>query len=343
MTRISKIFLCLTLAILAIWQLPWCYAFLNTKAAPNRFIMYSSLLNDFIITGHEEGKGFIRQDVAGNLYTEEAVDSLLPMFYMRQLVADEAFPDTLFGVAVSPLEVQRTSFNLRIRPSAVNGPETRLYFLLESMPKRVDLQMPEDAFRFTDTGIEFIIMETNSVDAAKSGRFTQVLRDKGFAFPPRKVSGNPTTMKEYDNGYLLIDANGNVFHLKQTAGQPYVKALSLPENVEARHIFLTEFRDRRLLGFLTDTRNRCFAILTDGSMTETGIPSYNPETDNFTIIGNMFDMTVRISSPDATRYYGLSADDYSLLKSYEPASESGTHIPGLSFTSPYDRHVRPRF
>ena len=88
MTRISKIFLCLTLAILAIWQLPWCYAFLNTKAAPNRFIMYSSLLNDFIITGHEEGKGFIRQDVAGNLYTEEAVDSLLPMFYMRQLVAD---------------------------------------------------------------------------------------------------------------------------------------------------------------------------------------------------------------------------------------------------------------
>ena len=78
-------------------------------------------------------------------------------------------------------------------------------------------------------------------------------------------------------------------------------------------------------------------------MTETGIPSYNPETDNFTIIGNMFDMTVRISSPDATRYYGLSADDYSLLKSYEPASGSGTHIPGLSFTSPYDRHVRPRF
>lgn len=342
MTRISKTFLCLTLVTLAIWQLPWCYAFLSTKAAPNRFIMYSSLLNDFIIMGYEEERGFIRQDVAGNLYTEEAVDSLLPMFYMRQLVANEAFPDTLFGVAVTPLDVQHTSFNLRIRPSAVNGPVTELYFLLESMPKRVDLQMPEDAFRFTGTGIEFITMETNSVDAAKSARFTQMLHDKGFAFPPRKVSGNPTTMKEYDNGYLLIDADGKVFHLKQTAGQPYVKALPLPENVEAEQIFLTEFRDRKLLGFLTDRRHRCFAILSDGSMAETGIPSYDPTTDDFTIIGNMFDMTVRISSPDATGYYGLSADDYSLLKSYEPAGESG-QIPGLSFTSPYDRYVRPRF
>lgn len=203
MIRISKIFLFVTLAVLAVWQLPWCYAFLTTKAAPSRFVMYSSLLDDFILTGYTEGVGITRQDPAGHTYSEHEVDSLLPLFYMRQLVADERFPDSLFGVAVSPREVQQTSFNFRMRPSAVNAPQTGLYFLLESMPKRVDLEMPADAFRFTGEGVEFIVMDTNTPDAGKSARYTRMLSDKGFRFPPREVSGNPTTMKEYDNGYLL--------------------------------------------------------------------------------------------------------------------------------------------
>ena len=81
MIRISKIFLFVTLAVLAVWQLPWCYAFLTTKAAPSRFVMYSSLLDDFILTGYTEGVGITRQDPAGHTYSEHEVDSLLPLFY----------------------------------------------------------------------------------------------------------------------------------------------------------------------------------------------------------------------------------------------------------------------
>lgn len=115
MTRISRLFLCLILIAIAIWQLPWCYAFLTVKAAPQRFVMYSSLLGDFLLTGYEEGIGLTRHDTQGRSYTEQEVDSLLPMFYMRQLVADERFPDSLFGQPVSPREVQQTSFNFRMR------------------------------------------------------------------------------------------------------------------------------------------------------------------------------------------------------------------------------------
>ena len=342
MTRICKIFLCATLAVLAVWQLPWCYAFLTTKATPNSFVMYSSLLGDFILTRYEEGEGIVRRDVAGRTYSEAETDSLLPMFYMRQLVADERFPDTLFGVPVSPREVQNTSFNFRMRPLAVNAPQTGIYFLLESMPKRVELEMPDDAFRFTHAGIEFITMETNTVDAEKSARFTRMLTQKGFSFPPRLVSGNPTTMKDYDNGYLLLDARGRLFHLKQTAGQPYVKALTLPEGVKAEHVFLTEFRDRKALGFLTDAEHRLYVVRADGSVVRTGLPVYDPERDDLTIIGNMFDWTVKVASRGVTHYYALRADDYALLKTYDVPTDSG-EIFGLSFTSPYDRYVRPRF
>ena len=342
MTRLSRLFLILILIILGVWQLPWCYAFLTAKAARQPFVMYSSLLGDFLLTGYDEADGLTRHDTQGRTYTEAEADSLLPLFYMRQLVADERFPDSLLGRPVSPREVQQTSFSFRMRPSAVNAPASGIWFLMESRPRRVELEMPDDAFRFTREGIEFITMETNTVDREKSDRFTRVMREKGFRFPPRQVAGNPTTMKEYDNGYLLLDAAGQMFHHKRVAGQPYVKALTLPEGVEPQHVFVTEFRDRLLLGFMTDARHRLHAVKADGSVVLTGIPAYDPERDDFLVFGNLLDWTVCVSSPGTAHYYALRADDYTLLKSFDLPTDDG-YVPGLSFTSPTDQYVRPRF
>ncbi len=342
MNRFSKILLWFTIVILLVWQLPWCYAFLATKAEPGRFVMYSSLLRDFIITEYDKDKDSIKhRDPAGNQYTTEQTDSLLPAFYMRQLVADERFPDSIMGIPVSPKEIQLTSFNFRTRPSAVNTPKTGIYFLLESMPSRVDLEMPDDAFRFNRKRIEFINMDSDTINEEKSRKFTRMLSDKGFCFPPREVSGNPSVMKEYDNGYLLIDDKGKLFHLKCTRGLPYVKALPVPRSIKPAHVFITEFRDRKMLGFLTDTNHKLYAIMADGKIVLTGVPQYNPEQDDITIFGNMFDWTVKIASPESTVYYGVRSSDFSLLKQYEIPSES-KEIPGLSFTSPYDQYVRPR-
>ena len=129
--------------------------------------MYSSVLGDFVITQLDENKQLHRYDTKGNTYTQQQVDSLLPSLYVRQLTADERFPDTICGKAVSPKDIQLTNFTFKSVPSAINASQTGLYFLMESMSKRVDLKMPEDAFRFTDKGIEFIRMETNCIDEAK--------------------------------------------------------------------------------------------------------------------------------------------------------------------------------
>ena len=107
-------------------------------------------------------------------------------------------------------------------------------------------------------------------------------------------------------------------------------------------MFLTEFRDRKALGFLTDAEHRLYVVRADGSVVRTGLPAYDPERDDLTIIGNMFDWTVKIASRGVTHYYALRADDYALLKTYDVPTDSG-EIFGLSFTSPYDRYVRPRF
>lgn len=342
MKRFSQVFFYLTIALLLLWQLPWCYSFFAAKPSRTPFSIYSPILGDFLSMRTEEGKGMVRRDQSGNVYTQEQTDSLLPFFYIRQLMADERFPDSINGVAITPREVQLTNFSFRSSASDINASKIALYPLLESMSGRVDLTMPDDVFRITPKGIEFIKMKTNVVDADKSRQFTEAMKKKGFKFPARRLAGNPTTRKEYDEGYLILDDEGKLFHLKQTKGRPYVRAIALPEGVKPKYLFLTEFKSRQTLGFLTDVDNN-FYVLNNKTydLVKSGIPSFNPEQDALSIYGNMFDWTVCIKTDDADAYYALNADDYSLIKSLSyPTKSSGMQL--LHFTSSKDKYVKPR-
>lgn len=304
--------------------------------------MYSTLIDDFVSIGQEEGKGVVRHDQSSNTYTQEQVDSILPFFYIRQLMSDERFPDSIKGVAVTPREVQTTNFNFRSTPSDINASRIELYPLLESMSGRVDLTMPDDVFRITSKGIEFIKMATNAIDTHKSRQFTEAMLKKGFKFPAQRVAGNPTTRKEYDEGYLLLDNEGKLFHLKQAKSRPYVRAIPLPEGLKAKYLFITEFRSRKTLGFLTDADNN-FYVLNNKTydLVKTGVPAFNPEQDALSIFGNLFDWTVCVKTDKADEYYALNVDDYSLIKSISFPTQDGT-VPGLRFTSSRDKYVRPR-
>lgn len=343
MRRFSTILLYVTIAFLLLWQLPWCYNFFAVKPDKTPFTLYSFVINDFAQIGQEDGKGTVRRDLAGNIYTEAAFDSILPMFYFRQLMSDECFPDTIKGIAVTPKLVQTENFNFRSVPSDINAPSIGLYPLLESMSGRVDLKMPDDVFRITSKGIDFIDMATNSINPEKSLLFTEAMKKKGFHFPATEIAGNPVVKKEYDEGYLLLDANRRLFHLKQVKGRPYVRAIALPKGLAPKHLYLTEFRSRKTLAFMTDVDN-AFYVLNNRTyeVVKTGVPVFNPETDALTIVGNMFDWTVRVTTPDSDNYYALNADDYSLIKSLENKSDVH-YMPGITFTSYADKYVMPRF
>ena len=313
MKRFSTLLLYVTIAFLLLWQLPWCYNFFVVKPEKTPFTLYSFVIGDFALMGQEEGKGTVRRDAAGNIYSEAAFDSILPMFYFRQLMSDERFPDTINGIAVTPKIVQTENFNFRSVPTDINAPSIGLYPLLESMSGRVDLKMPDDVFRITSQGIEFIDMASNSVNAEKSLLFTEAMTKKNFRFPAIEIAGNPTVKKEYDEGLTL------------------------------EHLYLTEFRNKKTLAFLTDINNALYVLKSRTyDVVKTGVPAFNPETDALTIIGNMFDWTVRVTSPSSDNYYALNADDYSLIKKLE--NNSNTHyMPGISFTSYTDKYVMPRF
>lgn len=353
MLRFSKILFVVTIVLLLLWQLPWCYSFFTSKPVKLPFVLYSTVLNDFILTGNEDGTGVKRRDLSGREYTQREVDSLLPTFYYRQLVTDERLPDTLNGVPVNARSIQMDNFTFRINPSDMNAPKVALYPLLESMSGRVDLEMPDDVFRITGKGIEFIEMNSNAVKAEKSAQFTEAMLKKGFTFPAKAIAGNPTNRKEYDEGYLILDAENHLFHLKRTKDRPYVRAIEISDTIQLKHLFVTEFRNKKTLGFVTDV-NHAFYVLEAKSynLRKVDIRGYNPNTEAFTVFGNIFDWTIRVSGAEAEEYYAVRADDYSLIKKYEPeepeetlAEKIGRYIfpLRLHFTSPEDKFVKPRF
>ncbi|MBR8720495.1 hypothetical protein IX307_001662 [Bacteroides pyogenes] len=343
MKHFSTLLLFLTVCFLLLWQLPWCYNFFAAKPGKTPFTLYSTVIGDFAMIGHEEEKGMIRRDLAGGVYTQAQFDSILPMFYLRQLVADDRFPDSIHGVAVTPKEVQMENITFRSVPSEVNAPVIGLYPLLESLSGRVDLKMPDDIFRITGKGIEFIDMASNSVNVSKSLRFTEAMKKKGFHFPARAIAGNPTVKKEYDEGYLVLDADSRLFHLKQVKGRPFVRAVNLPEGVELKHLYVTEFRNKKVLGLLSGADHSLYVLNNRTyEVVKVGVSSFNPESDELTLLGNMFDWTIRISTPREDCYYAVDANDYTLIKSFV-RSRSRNSIPGLTFTSYKDKWVYPRF
>ncbi len=343
MTRFSKCFLALTVALLVVWKVPGLYNFVAAGADKSPFTLYSSVLHEFvqIATGEE---GTVRSTADGRkTFTQKEFDAVLPLFYARQLVADGCFPDSVAGRPMTPQQAVHHSFNVRISPSDVNAPQVGLYPLLESHSGRVQLEMPSDVFRMTRRGMEFVDMATNAPDTAKSGRFTRTLAAKGFRFPARVLSGDPNARKEYDEGYLVVDAAGGLFHLKMVVGRPFVRPIALPEGVEIVRPFITEFRDRSCLGLLSARDGALYALRMPGYRVErVGVPGWNPEREQIVIFGNPIDWTIRIASRDTERYYAVSADDLRPIDSLVRRDDSFT-LPGLHFTSPLDRYVRPRF
>ena len=350
MQQLAKIFLIITIALLLLWLLPWSYRFMTAKSDRTPFTLYSGIVNDFAMLKTDQ-KETTYTDLSGNKYTEKQFDSILPLFYYRQLMAEERLPDTLRGIPVSPRAIQAENFIFRTTPSAVNAIKIPLYPLLESMSGRVDLEMPDDVFRMSER-MEFIDIETNSVKEQKSQQFTDMLLKKGFVFPARLVAGNPTARKEYDEGYLMVDAASKLFHVKQIKGRPYVRFIEAPAEIKIEHIFVTEFKNHKSLAFLVDTHQRFWVLATKSyEFHQVEIPSFDPVKMSMSIIANMFDWTITVINGREEKIYAIDANNYELLKSMEyPAAEltaaqkAGKYIfpVRLEFSSYLDSKIYPR-
>ena len=250
------------------------------------------------------------EDLKGNKYNTAQFDSLMPMLNYRQLMTDGKLPDSINGQKITPQLLRSKSVVYKYKPSDINTPVNGLYILLETMPKRVGLEIPNDVFRLKNN-IEFIDAQTNTLEVEKSRLFQQSLDKEGFQYPAQWLIGNPNPRKPYDEGYFVLDANNQLFHMKMVNNRPYIKNTKIGEKIQASYFSMLEVADKRFYGFLFSKQGELFIIENDGANYKTvklDIDPIDMQKDEVILMGNMFDWTVSVVTPFAKKIYALDAE-----------------------------------
>jgi len=282
-------------------------------------VMYSQVIDDFIIVRSAED-GTERLDPAGNSYTADEVEELLPLLFFRQLSADGNMPDSIRGVPADHATISKHRSTYTFMPRNINTPKPVLLPLLESQSGRVNLTLPEDVFRLNNR-IEFIVAETNTVDKEKSIRFNDALVDAGFQFPARLIAGIPTVMKSRDEGYFIKDNSGDLFHLKKVRGKPYVRHISVPDHLNIVHIECVDMRTEELYAYLYTDDNEVY-ILLEGAyyLQELPVGGFNRHTDRLRVRHDMFGKTISVIGDHSLKVTRID-DAYQVVDTYETTWE----------------------
>lgn len=350
MKAIKTIIIALATLLLA-WALPWCYGFLFSSPHESPLTLYSPVTHDFATFSFEGRDDVAGYDLAGNAYTERQFDSIMPTVYARQLAQEGRLPATIDGREVSVQSIEQSNFVFRALPNEKNRPRIGLYQLLNAASCHSGLGMPDDLFRTTDEGIEFVSMEHNGILPRKSERYTALLKDNGFAFPARCIAGNATTHKPYDNGYLLIDSNGKAFQMKQLChGRPFVRRVASPDSLRFVQAYVTEFPDRRFIGFLADSQGIFYAIdARDYTLCRLPLAPTNLDEERLIVVGDMFYWTAIVDCGNREHLTAIDAQTLAVVAEHDfdfpDASWQRTRrwvFPfRLVFSSPNDRFMAP--
>lgn len=293
MEKISRYILVLVAIITLAATLPDLYwkAFETPFRAP--FVMYSCTDNDFMIFRANKN-GNVWEDTRGNKYTREEYEQKLPMMYARQLMVAGTMPDSINGVALDMHDMNRARSFFRFKPQEMKSPKPNLYPMFESESGRANLEMPDDYFRI-NWRIEFIDAESNSVNEEKSQMFSAALYHNGFKFPAKQVSGIPTTRKSCDEGYLLVDDQDQIFHLKMIMGEPFVAKIDNLENLRFRQINCVDFNDKAFYAYLFSENNDIYILTQDEyQLVKLPVDGFNPDSCEMKIYGDMFHYNIII-------------------------------------------------
>ncbi len=356
MKKAYSIFLIAAGIIILSWFLPWLYSIIFPASVNDPFIAWSPVNDSFIVSEPAEKGGAIyavdELGEASRKYSKEDRDSLLPQIYFNQLVAHDKLPDSIDGKEITIPALKHSQWVFSSLPRDLNKVGAKVYLMMESMPARFELEDPEVVFRIKDNSrIEFIDIATNTVNANKTKRFNEIFTRNGINYPIKSASADITTRKPYDEGYLMADDNGEIYHVKMQAGRPFMVKINKPDSIIARHLFIMEESDARQLGIVSDENHNMYVIEKDGyKLIQLPVGKIDPEKSKLSIVKNMFNWVVKINDDNATRWIALDSDDYSLLGQYSlpyptlAVETAASYIFPfeLTFTSVSDCVAKPR-
>ncbi len=318
-------FAALVMLVLAI-AVPAAYTLVfGVEVAPTQ-LFYSPVRKAFVFREHHGAHDFIYADQHGERFDRRTFETQIPFIYYRNMDLWGLLPITLDGQTFDAVTMRDTRQILELAPREIRDrrPEIDVYPLLEANPGRARLQFPEDVFRMTADAMEFLNVDTNTVDTDLTTRFTMALTAAGFAFPAGLVAGKPTILKPLDEGYFLVDAAGAVFHVKRVDGRPQVVRTPIPTDLGIRHIKVSETRSRAFYGLLLTDDARLFLITYDAyRLVPLPVESYDPDRMAYKLLLNPMQATAVFGDEAMIHAVAMTRD-------FQPFDRYARPVPGTA-------------
>jgi len=325
--RISRYTLILVaIVVMAIYLPDFYWLFFDVKT-PSPYVSFSPVDSMFFMHRRKDNK-LVFLDEEGNIYTRDEYEAKLPFFYYMQLISDGRMPESIHGIKLDVNEIKKNRNMHRLKPYQLDIPQISLYPLLESESGRVRLEFPDEYFRITDEGMEFVNSITRKVDKEMSALFTQALKEKGFEFPAKKIFTNPTTRKAFDEGCFVVDAKDDLYHIKKAKGQPVVANTHFPKDIKIRHMMVTENTLKEYYGTIISEDDRIY-FLTYDEYKPVELPTkgaYDSGKAILLITTDLFFRQVTLDKEDGIDVF-VTDRDYNLIDEYHESWKTREEFP----------------
>ncbi len=259
---VSKIGSLLMLGVLFCAVLPSQYWRVYMPKVVSQRLFYSPVHKEFVRmqTFPAVAEGVKRPGVVyslenGTVLEKREIALALPTLRSDDLLKWNMFPKEIDGKALTLQQIKYDWQYFNLSPRDINVPPLLLEMMLEAQPDGASLEAPVDVFRRAHDGlsVEFIRPEDGQVKREKSDEFTNALRQAGFQFPIMGYGGNPNVRKEYDAGYVFVDAKGQAFQLQMVKGKARCAAVEGQVTGQVRKIIVSENRRKEFFAFIVTT------------------------------------------------------------------------------------------
>ena len=324
-TNVIRIIMMLVIVLVASIFIPDFYWKANKHETNRTNVYYSPIKKCFVLV-----KSDVREinyfDAKGNKLNRDEFEEYVPFVNFRQLMLTGKLPAVIDSISIVPREVNLNNVTLRVNPVMINSRPLQLYPLFESASGRVRLELSADYFRI-DKRMEFVTSITNEVNEEKSILFTNALQKEGFSFPSKRIYGNPTTKKPFDEGYFVVDNSNKIFHIKMVKGKPFCKNIGVPSNLGTVFISVIEYELREFYGMIITDKNEAYFISYDNyKLIKLSVENYNHQENTLQIKGDLFYRILIVNKENGFNAV-VTNRDYKVIDKYSesrPGKDSRT-------------------
>nr|WP_321398572.1 DUF4857 domain-containing protein [uncultured Desulfobacter sp.] len=333
------VYACLIILVSAVY-LPVLYDKMFMDEVEKTHLFYSPVSHDFILKekivgkvpnaaqgmaeDHHSNIAYIKAD--GTYVSRKIFEQHLPFIFYKNMEIWGLLPITLDGRTFDKhaIKADRRVLELKTRDIVGRSLDVPLFPLLESNPGQARLVFPEDRFRMTNTAMEFIDADTNTLDTVYTKMYTITLKKRGFKFPARSVNGKFTVLKPFDEGVFIVDHDYRVFHIKRVDDKPRIRQIPISPDLRIKVIKISENKQKKYYGLALSGDDRVFLLGYDHyRLTPIPLTGYDPERMDLKLIFNPLYCTAVYS--DETTIQAVAMDkNFTPIKTFRHTMSRAT-------------------